>query len=49
MIFKKWYDYDENNNCIRYKDSDGFQILYENDKDGNRIHSKSINGLEVLV
>ena len=40
------YDYDENNNIIHSKDSDGFEYWNEYDKNNNLIHHKNSDGYE---
>ena len=45
--FEEWWVYDENNNCINYKNSGGFEEEYEYDINNNMIHSKDYTGLEI--
>ena len=40
----KWYD--NNGNCIHYKNSDGYESWREYDTNGNLIHYKDSNGNE---
>ena len=39
-------EFDENNNCIHYKDSDGDEYWREYDKSNNRTHHRDVNGFE---
>ena len=55
LIYKKysnsheyWYKYDENNNCVYYKNSlgSGYENWQKYDENNNIIHYKSSNGTE---
>ena len=35
--FEYWKEYDENGNCIHYKDPDGFEEWYDYDENNNCI------------
>ena len=45
---EEWKEYDENNNVIHYKDSDGYEYWKEYDENNNVIHYKDSNGFEYL-
>ena len=46
MVDKNIIKYDENNNLIHYKGSDGFESWREYDENNNLIHSKDSNKFE---
>jgi len=40
-------EYDENNNLIHYRDTDGYEWWSEYDENNNEIHTQNSNGYEV--
>ncbi len=42
----EWYEYDENNNLIHTKNSEGFNEWKEYDDNSNLIYHKNVHGLE---
>ena len=42
---EEWKEYDENNNEIHHKNSDGFEYWNEYDENNNLIRSKDSNGV----
>ena len=43
---EEWYEYDKNNNCIYYKDSNDNEEWREYDKNRNIIHYRNSNNFE---
>lgn len=44
--YEEWREWDENNNLIHFKNSEGVEYFCEYDEDGNIIHFKDEKGYE---
>ena len=44
--YEEWREWDENNNLIHFKNSEGLEYWKEYDEDGNVIHYKDESGYE---